>query len=63
MDEAADNDLILHIEVCLQVLGISTAWWKKLKKAFCVSRGSFVESDKCPQVMSHESASVGSEDY
>ncbi len=32
-------------------------------KAFSVSRGSSVKSDKCPQAMSLESASVGVEDY
>ena len=36
---------------------------KKLYEAFCSSRGSCVKSDKLPQVMSLESASVGAEDY
>ncbi len=36
---------------------------KKMYKVFCVCRGSYVKSDKCPQVMSLELASVGAEDY
>ncbi len=53
--------MILHIKVCLQAVGSTTAYvWKKLYKA---SRGSYVKSDKLPQVMSLESASVRSEDY
>lgn len=37
--------------------------WKEWFKAFCGSPGSCVKSGKLPQVMSHESASVASEDY
>lgn len=33
-----------------------------VKKAFSVSRESSVKSDKCPQVMSLESASAGAKD-
>ena len=36
---------------------------KKKYKAFCVSKGSSVKSDKLPQIMSLELASVGAEDY
>ncbi len=38
--------MILHIKVCLQVLGSATTLGKRLCKAFCVSRGSYVKSDK-----------------
>ncbi len=46
-------------QVCLQFLGSTAAYWKKLHKAFCGSRGSCEKSDKLPQVMSLESGSVG----
>ena len=36
--------------------------WKEFPEAFCGSRGSCVKSDKLPQAMSLESASVGLED-
>ena len=44
------------------MLGIPTAYVKKLYKASCGSRGICVKADKSPQVMSLESASVGAED-
>ena len=49
-----ETPTILHIKVCLQVLGgsILELRKKKLFRAFCVSRGSWVKSDEWPQVMS-----------
>ncbi len=51
---------ILH-KVFSQFLESTTA--HKLYEGFCGSRGSYTKSDEVPQVMSLESASVGSEDY
>lgn len=45
--------MILHNKVCFQVL----------RSTFCFSRWSCVKFDKCPKMMSLDSASVGAEDY
>lgn len=58
-------ELILHIEVCLRCwkVGNSTAYVKKCCMNHCGSRGSYVKSNKLPQMMSRESASFRVEDY
>ncbi len=54
---------LIFIQVCLQVLGITTVYVKKCSKKPFVSPEGAVSSDKLPLVMSLESASVGAEDY
>lgn len=54
-------------ELSLRVLGNMPSSYsiceKKYFGAFCGSRWRCMKSDKLPQVMSFESASVGAEDY
>ena len=53
---------ILHIKVCLKVLGSAAAYIGQINKGFCGVRGSCMRLDGLPQVVSLESAPIGSEE-
>lgn len=51
------GELMLHIKVCFQVLGSTTAYVKQLYLNFSISRGHCVKFDKCLQVMTLDMSS------
>lgn len=53
-----ESNILLLKRVKVIMKGEILHTWKRLYKAFGVSSGSCVKSDKCPQLMSLESASV-----
>lgn len=57
--------MILHIKVCLQLLGRTSAYVKNIciKPFEAPGGGGFVKSDNLSQVVSFESSSVGTENY